>query len=268
MAKIIGVGDNVVDKYLDLGLMFPGGNALNVAVLSYRYGADAAYMGVLGEDRAGRHIYETLQKEGIDVSHVRITEGPNAYSEVTLVDGDRVFVGGDPGVSTQLSFTEDDFEYMKKFDLIHTSVYSYIEDELRNLKETGKIVSFDFSDSYEQSYLNKTLPYVDFAFFSGSGKSLEEIKDFQKKVSEQGPSLVLITRGSKGAILYYNGKYYLQDSVPTKVVDTLGAGDAFIASLIVSILDRKEVTFAMQKAAEDAAKTCTYYGAFGYGIEF
>uniref|UniRef100_UPI0023A7B09E PfkB family carbohydrate kinase n=1 Tax=Tepidanaerobacter syntrophicus TaxID=224999 RepID=UPI0023A7B09E len=185
MAKIIGVGDNVVDKYLDLGLMFPGGNALNVAVLSYRYGADAAYMGVLGEDRAGRHIYETLQKEGIDVSHVRITEGPNAYSEVTLVDGDRVFVGGDPGVSTQLSFTEDDFEYMKKFDLIHTSVYSYIEDELKNLKETGKIVSFDFSDSYEQSYLNKTLPYVDFAFFSGSGKSLEEIKDFQKKVSEQ-----------------------------------------------------------------------------------
>ena len=40
--KVLGIGDNVVDKYLNLGLMFPGGNALNVAVFAHRYGADAA----------------------------------------------------------------------------------------------------------------------------------------------------------------------------------------------------------------------------------
>ncbi len=268
MVKIIGVGDNVVDKYLDLGLMFPGGNALNVPVLAHRYGADAAYLGVLGDDKAGRHIYEVLQKEGIDICRMRMVKGSNAYAEVTLVEGDRVFVGGDKGVSTQLFLSKDDFEYMKKFDLIHTSVYSNIEHGLENIKKTGKIVSFDFSDIYEQSYLDKTLPFVDFAFFSGSDMPLDDIKVFQKQVTEKGPSLVLVTRGSNGAVLYYEDKYYIQDSVPIKVIDTLGAGDAFIASLILDILKGKEVSSALRKAAIDAASTCTYFGAFGYGVEF
>ena len=267
MVNIVGVGDNVVDKYLDLGLMFPGGNAVNVPVLACKYcNAGAAYIGALGDDRAGRRIYEVLQKEGIDVSRTRIIEGSNAYAEVTLVDGDRVFVGGYKGVSDQIHLTNDDYEYLKKFDIIHTSVFSFIESELDNLSKTGKILSFDFSDTYEQSYLEKTLHLVDFAFFSGGDKPLDEIKTFQKQVSAKGPRLVLVTRGSKGAVLYYKDEYYVQSSAPTKVVDTLGAGDAFIAGFIVNILEGREVSASLQRAAEVAAKTCRYFGAFGYGL--
>ena len=52
--RIATVGDNVVDCYPDLGVMYPGGNTVNVAVHARRLGARAAYLGALGTDTAGR----------------------------------------------------------------------------------------------------------------------------------------------------------------------------------------------------------------------
>ena len=49
--RIVGVGDNVLDRYIDQGLMYPGGNAVNVPVLALRFGAEAAaYVGTVGDD--------------------------------------------------------------------------------------------------------------------------------------------------------------------------------------------------------------------------
>ncbi len=66
--RLLGAGDNVVDRYRDLGLMYPGGNALNVAVAAARGGAAAAYVGAVGTDRAGDVVLAGLRAEGIDVS--------------------------------------------------------------------------------------------------------------------------------------------------------------------------------------------------------
>ena len=41
--NIIGIGDNVVDDYVDLRTMFPGGNALNVAVYASMLGCDVTW---------------------------------------------------------------------------------------------------------------------------------------------------------------------------------------------------------------------------------
>jgi fructoselysine 6-kinase len=60
--RICGVGDNVVDRYLELGLMFPGGNALNVAVFAKRAGAEAAYLGITGNDVLGEIVRRQLQR--------------------------------------------------------------------------------------------------------------------------------------------------------------------------------------------------------------
>src|SRR5437016_1231504 len=97
--KIIGVGDNVVDYYKDRGEIYPGGNALNVAVLAKRNGAEkGSYIGILGDDTAGDHVLKSLEAEKIDVSRIRRAYGPNWESVVTLnEDGDRVFVGSNKG---------------------------------------------------------------------------------------------------------------------------------------------------------------------------
>ena len=44
--RVIGIGDNVCDKYEHLRLMFPGGQAANFAVYAGMLGAESAYMGV------------------------------------------------------------------------------------------------------------------------------------------------------------------------------------------------------------------------------
>lgn len=46
--KIIGIGDNVIDRYLNLHRIYPGGNAVNVAVHMARQGAQASYLGGAG----------------------------------------------------------------------------------------------------------------------------------------------------------------------------------------------------------------------------
>jgi len=268
VGKIIGVGDNVVDMYLDLKKMFPGGNALNVPVLAKKYyGVDGGYIGVLGNDEAGKHVYSSLKKEGIDISHVRICDGENSYAKVTLICGDRVFVGSGSGVPKLCDLNDDDFNYISKFEIIHTSIYSGIENYLPKLKQLGK-VSFDYSDKTDIAYFKETAPYVDYAFISGSSMKIDEIVKFQDYVSDLGPSTVLVTRGEAGAVLCKDKEFYEVSIIPTKIVDTLGAGDAFIARLLVGILSDENIELTLKECAKASAKVCTHHGAFGHPKDF
>ena len=97
MIKVLGLGDNVVDKYMHIKTMYPGGNALNIAVLARLSGIEVGYLGVFGDDEAAKHVYKTVSDMGIDVSHCRFYHGENGYAEVRLDDGDRVFIGSNQG---------------------------------------------------------------------------------------------------------------------------------------------------------------------------
>lgn len=50
MLRVLGLGDNVVDKYMHIRTMYPGGNALNFAVYAKMFGMEAGYLGVFGDD--------------------------------------------------------------------------------------------------------------------------------------------------------------------------------------------------------------------------
>ena len=73
--KMIGIGDNVCDKYRTLGTMFPGGQALNVSVYCRQAGWETAYLGVFGKDAVGDYVKKTLDDFGIDRSHCREYDG-------------------------------------------------------------------------------------------------------------------------------------------------------------------------------------------------
>lgn len=90
--KVIGIGDNVVDKYLHSGVMYPGGNALNFAVYARLAGCESAFLGAFGNDAAARHVQETLQELNIDSQRCRHYVGENGYACIRLVDGDRELI--------------------------------------------------------------------------------------------------------------------------------------------------------------------------------
>ena len=95
--RVIGIGDNVCDKYYPAKIMYPGGQAMNFSVYAKMLGADAAYMGVFGRDEVADHVIRTLDELGVDHSRCRQYDGENGYAKVRLVDGDREFIMSNKG---------------------------------------------------------------------------------------------------------------------------------------------------------------------------
>ena len=73
--------------------------------------------------------------------------------------------------------------------------------------------------------------------------------------------------GSKGAYAYDGVLYYQPAIVGNKILDTLGAGDSFIARFLAEYLKKSPIDKAMKMATESAFETCLHYGAFGHGMK-
>jgi len=267
--KIIGVGDNVVDCYLDQKLYYPGGNAVNVAVNCKRNSADrAAYLGVFGDDGAAEHIKDSLSKEGLSFERSRKAYGRSGHPGVNLTpDGDRIFVGG-PRDTVQhilrIRLTRPDLDYVAAFDCCHTSCFSGIEPELANLAGCCD-VSFDFSTNTNEEYIREVCLHVRFAFFSGFSLNEERLASIIALCHTCGTEIVGITLGENGALFSRRGERFVQRIKPSSsVVDTMGAGDSFIAGFLTDFYDSGDMRSALDYAAERASVTCSFFGAFGY----
>ena len=91
--KIIAVGDNVCDKYLSRGKMYPGGQCVNTCVYVKMNNMESAYLGKYGDDEVAACVQDTLKEIGIDDSHCRRYEGENgsvSYTHLTLPTTSRV----------------------------------------------------------------------------------------------------------------------------------------------------------------------------------
>ena len=294
--KILGLGDNVVDKYMHIRTMYPGGNAMNIAALSVLSGVEAGYLGVFGDDEAGRHVYHTAQALGIDLSMCRVYHGENGYAEVELRDGDRIFIGSNGGgvcIDNPITLTELDKEYIAGYDVCHTSVYSYAEEALPDIREASPFVSMDFSDRITEGYLKKCCPYLDMAEISCASMEKEKVVEWMEKIQYYGcRHVVMATRGSLGALVLANGKLYEQSPCLVEATDTMAAGDSFITSFLIHYVDglktardfpieggergvTKEEEFldllmktSLYQAAVFAADNCKRDGSFGFGKQF
>ncbi|MGF6953789.1 fructoselysine 6-kinase [Neobacillus sp. B4I6] len=279
--KVIGIGDNVVDKYVYKKTMYPGGNALNFSVYAKQLGVESAYLGVFGNDRAAEHIITTLKSLEIDISHCRQHEGENGFAAVDLVDGDRVFIGGNGGgvqSDHPVVLSAEDLAYIKSFDIAHSSIYSEMDSELQKLKDSGILVSYDFSSDYTDALLERNCQHIDISLLSCGQLADEEVKNLLKRVHSFGSQLVLGTMGSRGSMIYDGQSFYRQEPHFVQPVDTLGAGDSFFTAFILHYLSEKKANPDVQEAvllknsleegAKFAAQTCLVDGAFGFGIPF
>lgn len=263
--RLLGAGDNVTDRYITMGKVFPGGNALNVAVFASRLGADSSYMGVFGTDQAGQLLLQSLRREGVQADLVAIADGPNAYAEVQHVDGDRVFIGSDRGVALFEPST-DQLDSMRGFDVVHTAYSGSLAPFVPEMAARTR-VSFDFGSRYTPESMAPVLPHLYLAAFSGSGLSAQEAMHLAEDARAGGAEMALVTRGASGAHLATSSGVIFQAADRVVVRDTLGAGDAFIASLLVGLLSKRGIAETLQSASSHAAQVCMDYGAFGHGVD-
>lgn len=266
-SRMIAVGDNVVDTYLDDMVYYPGGNSVNVAVNCKRNGIEeVAYMGVFGSDRKAEHIKWALAREGVSYERSRTVLAGSGSPGVRLIDGDRKFVGGPRDTAqhiVRIRLTDDDLSYIASYGLCHTSCFSSIEFELPKMREACQ-VSFDFSERRDEEYLKRVCPYLSYAFFSGSDLSDEEITSLIDYCHDLGTPIVGVTLGSRGAVFSQEGKRYNQGVKKVDAVDTMGAGDSFIAGFLTCRILGEDMVPALDYAATVAAKTCLIHGSFGY----
>ena len=286
MVKVLGLGDNVCDVYLHTGTMYPGGQAVNFAVYAGQLGAQADFMGVFGGDAVARHVQSTLDEKGVGRSHCRSYPGENGFARVTLVEGDRVFMGSNRGGVLQehpIYLEQADLDYIAGFDLVHTTNNGFVDSLLPQLRQLPPFVSYDFSYRWnEEDRVERVCPYIDFAFLSCSSLDDVQTQDLCRRLHEKGCGMVTATRGSKGATVFDGSRFYEQSPHLVEPVDTMGAGDSFATAMLTSLLQALEregrnawswesfrsnaLPQALDKAAAFSARNCLVHGAFGCGV--
>ncbi|MFI6740394.1 PfkB family carbohydrate kinase [Nonomuraea sp. NPDC050451] len=260
--RLAAVGDNIMDCYVEAGHMYPGGNCVNVAVHAARAGARASYVGAAGLDQRGERLEAALRAEGVDVSRLRRLDGPTGYATVVNVGGERSFGPYDRGVA-RFRLDERDMEFIAAHELVHSSYSALLEDQLPAVA-AGVPLSFDFDAHTGDDYAAALIPYVTYAFFSASHLDERDAADLLRWACAKGARAALATRGAGGALLFDGHRLLAEPAVPVDLVDTLGAGDTFIAYALAGLtagLGGREI---LRRACASAAEVCTSYGAFGH----
>ncbi|MER9119584.1 PfkB family carbohydrate kinase [Mesorhizobium sp. M0601] len=262
MVKIAAIGDNVVDCYLARDEMYPGGNCLNVSVYVSRFGGRSAYVGTIGKDRAGDLICTALASERVDITRLRRLEGATAYCLIGHRNADRIFLDFDLGVSV-FTPTQEDLDFLSGFQAVHIGQSSGLDPWVAAVSSKS-LLSYDFSTRREPGHRREIGPYCYLACVSGDGLDDKELAAIAAELLACGSKWVLVTRGRAGAVLHGDTVSYRTPARLVKPVDTLGAGDTFIARTLFGLLKKEAPQDILGHAADAAAATCRYYGAIGH----
>ncbi|MGI4792699.1 MAG: PfkB family carbohydrate kinase [Janthinobacterium lividum] len=270
MSGLLALGDNTLDVYAESGMQYPGGNALNVAVLARRLGQQAAYLGCIGQDAGGAHLRAVLEREQVETSRLRVRSGRTARTLIGHVGGERRFLAADHGVRAEYALEAADYRYVARHALTHLSVHGEVETCLPRLRAAAPLISFDFSDCWDEAMLTRMLPFIDIPFLSAADLPADSCRALLQRCIAGGARLAVVTRGHAGAIaLAVDGVrppgFFEQPAIDAVMLDTLGAGDGFIAATLVGWLRREPLVQVFSAAAGYAAQICGWMGAFGCG---
>lgn len=263
----------------------PGGAPANVAVAVARLGRPAAFLGQVGDDPFGHFLAGVLASNGVDVSGLRLSSAARtALAFVSLAaDGDRSFVFYRHPSADMLMRPEDvALAVVDRYAAFHFGSITMIGEPSRaatlravgHALSAGKLVSYDpnlrlalWPDA--AAARAGMLAGLDYAHVV---KVSEEEVDFM--VPGQGARalwrdhtrLIVVTRGADGARLFTRDAEYSAPGYRVAPVDTTGAGDSFVAGLLVGLLDHpddytEQLTDLLRFANAVGALTTTKKGA-------
>jgi len=223
----------------------PGGTAGNVALALATTGVETGFIGCLGEDDHGRRLHQTLQSGGL--RRLAITWVPgHTHHVLILVDrtGERTMVGLAPHHLAEVTLDGAD---LAPGDIVVFVVWDdglLAQLELAKAKGCTTIVGL--------AAIACPAASADIAF--GSRSDLSGDLDPSSHL-DRFPRIV-ITQGSDGAVQVEAGRTLHQPAFPADVVDTTGAGDAFLAGyLALYARGLTDGTDALEAGARWAALT-------------
>ncbi len=281
--KCICLADNVIDYYQNTGEMFPGGNAVNVAVHLAKQCGGATYFGNIANDEMGKVIIQALMDNSVDYDHCNIIDGASTkYCLYDVVDGERTFIKVELGNNWQgpMILNQKDVDYISRFDAVISSCNSKMENEMNKISSLNNLFIYDFGEKEKyrvDEYLEKVCPNLDLAMFSCSDLDEKDIVKLCKRVSKKGALNILVTMGRRGQYLYNRDNIIHHTVKFVDAVDTMGAGDSFLAAFISrmneqgwikgEIISPTKATKVLEAASDYSMRNCLIEGAFGHKVE-
>jgi fructokinase len=271
-----------------------GGSCLNVAVGIARLGVAAGFVGGVSTDLFGRMIADHATLSGVDLRHADRTDHQTTLAFVRIVDGESQYAFYDAQTATaNWSYRRGSMAF-DGITAVHVGSTTLVQD--RGAAEAAALVAeashsatISFDPNCRPNLVRDQAAYrarmatfaadadivkmsdVDFSYLFGDDAHAARASS----ILAAGATLMVITRGTRGAQAWHRALGAIEVSAPTvKVVDTIGAGDSFQAALLSALTELKriersrlqsigadELRKALSFACQCAALTCSRAGA-------
>ncbi|MEO7018020.1 MAG: sugar kinase [Leifsonia sp.] len=237
-----------------------GGAESNVAIGLQRLGVDTVWAGRVGNDALGRRVVRELRAEGISVRATIDDEAPTGLmlKEKPTADTTRVYYYRRGSAGSHLVEDDLDHDLIAYAAILHVTgitasisasgeraVYSAIE----AARAAGVPVSFNVNHraslwpNGHPGPVYRRIATMSDILFAGEDESrliaprhAETIDDLASSLSELGPREVLIKLGAKGSSGIIDGEIFRAGAHTVRLVDSVGAGDAFVAGYLAARL--------------------------------
>ena len=293
---LIDVFSNHNDEANHLSLVaLPGGTPYNVAIAIARLGGQSALLTGISSDSLGQHLYQSLKNESVVTDYLIRRQYPTALS---LISVDNV---GQPSYTFYGSNCADSSITRQMFPKIgsdvaglHFASYSIV---MPPAADAFLELATEFKDrfiSIDPNVRPTVFPNIDtwraridcFAEFAQLLKVSTEdlqylypgvaVETIVERYLAKGVKLVVITDGDQAVSAWTQHCQVVRvKPLPTKVVDTVGAGDTFQAALLVKLfemgvgnpnvaieaLDEDQIHDLLSFANQAARLTCLKRGA-------
>lgn len=251
--KIISIGEvlwDVIGQEEHLG-----GAPFNFAVHARRLGHEVQFVSAVGDDLRGAHILERIAELGLSGRYVRrVARHPTGIVTVSLDAGRQPqFVIHRPAAYDFTELSNRDLEelFSPAPEWIYFGTLFQVSrrgrEAVRRLvgRKSGARVFYDVNlrkDCYEISLVEELLSSASVVKLNDAeaveidgllGRTHRGLEEFCRSHSQRfGWESVCVTRGSQGCMLLTGGELIEAGSYTVKVVDAIGAGDAFAAGLL------------------------------------
>lgn len=224
-----------------------GGSGANFSVAVARLGLGSRFLGSVGNDQFGDVLVDELRREGVDVRFVKRISHDRTGTVLVLVglDGSKRMIRY---AGANLGLTPDDVtkDALDGVNHVHVALGRMeIIDAAKQLsKSLGLTISVDGGSPLAKKGLeviSEVMNDVDVWFMNSFearelGKNDNIAKAVNNIISRIKVKELIVTLGSRGAMLFKDGEIKYSDAFKVTPVDTTGAGDVFAASYIVARL--------------------------------
>lgn len=292
MARVLVIGSSNTDMTVRLPrlpspghtvlggswLQGPGGKGANQAVAAARAGGEVVFVTAVGDDEFGRQALDGYRRDGIDASHARTVAGtPSGVALIFVDDDGENMIGVAPGANACLG--PDDVDRLPD-DLFRPDTLLLVAGlevppgavarAVRRGADAGMIVVLNPAPAL--AGLSDAVALGDLDVITPNRHELAQLTRLSMKdepgviaaahgLRATGPRAVLVTLGAGGCLVLGPGGPERIPSHPVRVVDTVGAGDAFNGALAVALAEGRLLPEAAAWANAAAALATTRPGA-------